>query len=53
MIDDLTSGGYELPDLDIDDLRSARQLVARHPDLKIGLTDAVNAFFSEGPAGGA
>ena len=46
MIDDLTSGAYELPDLDIDDLRAARQLVARHQDLKIGMTDAVNALLT-------
>ena len=47
VIDDLTSGAYELPDLDIDDLRAARQLVARHQDLKIGITDAVNAVLAE------
>jgi predicted nucleic acid-binding protein len=43
VIDDLTSGAYEIPNLDADDLRAARRLVARHQDLKIGLTDAVNA----------
>ncbi len=47
VIDDLTSGAYELPDLDIDDLRAARHLVARHQDLKIGMTDAVNAVLAE------
>jgi len=47
VIDDLTSGAYELPDVDIDDLRSARRLAARHQDLKIGLTDAVNAVLAE------
>jgi predicted nucleic acid-binding protein len=47
VIDDLSSGAYELPDLDIDDLRTARRLVARHQDLKIGLTDAVNAVLAE------
>lgn len=47
VIDDLTSGAYELPDLDIDDLRSARRLVAKHKDLKIGLTDAVNAVLAD------
>ena len=46
-IDDLTSGAYEIPDLDIDDLRSARRLVARHQDLKIGMTDAVNVVMAE------
>lgn len=47
VIDDLTSGAYELADLDIDDLRAARRLVARHQDLKIGMTDAVNAVLAE------
>ena len=47
VIDDLTSGAYELPDLDIDDLRSARRLAAKHQDLKIGMTDAVNAVLAE------
>lgn len=47
VIDDLTSGAYELPDLDIDDLRTARSLVARHRDLKIGITDAVNAVLAD------
>jgi predicted nucleic acid-binding protein len=47
VIDDLASGAYDMPDLDLDDLRSARQLVAKHRDLKIGLTDAVNAVLAE------
>lgn len=47
VIDDLTSGAYEIPDLDVDDLRAARRLVGRHQDLKIGLTDAVNAVLAE------
>jgi hypothetical protein len=47
VIDDLTSGAYELPDLDIDDLRTARRVVARHQDLKIGMTDAVSAVLAE------
>jgi uncharacterized protein len=47
VIDDLTSGAYELPDLDMDDLRAARHLVARHQDLKIGMTDAVNVVLAE------
>ena len=47
VIDDLTSGAYDMPDLDLDDLRGARHLVARHRDLKIGLTDAVNAVLAE------
>ena len=47
VIDDLTGGAYEIPDLDVDDLRAARRLVARHQDLKIGMTDAVNAVLAE------
>jgi predicted nucleic acid-binding protein len=47
VIDDLTSGAYDMPDLELDDIRSARHLVARHRDLKIGLTDAVNAVLAE------
>jgi len=47
VIDDLISGAYDVPDLDLDDLRRARHLVARHRDLKIGLTDAVNAVIAE------
>lgn len=47
VIDDLTSGAYELPDVDLDDLRSARRLAAKHQDLKIGMTDAVNAVLAE------
>ncbi len=46
VIDDLTSGAYEIPDLKVDDLRAARRLAARHQDLKIGLTDAVNAVLA-------
>ncbi len=47
VIDDLTGGAYEIPDIDVDDLRGARQLVARYRDLKIGLTDAVNAVLAD------
>jgi predicted nucleic acid-binding protein len=47
VIDELTSGAYELAEVDTDDLRSARHLVAKHHDLKIGLTDAVNAVLAE------
>ena len=47
VIDDLCSGAYDMPELDLDDLRTARQLVAKHRDLKIGLTDAVNAVLAE------
>lgn len=47
VIEDLTGGAYELPDLGLDDLRAARHLVAKHRDLQIGLTDAVNAVLAE------
>jgi uncharacterized protein len=46
VIDDLTSGAYEIPEVDVDDLRQARQVVVRHRDLKIGLTDAMNAVLA-------
>jgi predicted nucleic acid-binding protein len=47
VIDDLTSGAYDPADLDADDLRSGRELVARYRDLKIGLTDAVNVVLAD------
>src|SRR5215469_9104074 len=47
VIDDLTSGAYELPDLDVDDLRAARNVVAKYRDLKIGLTDAINVVLAD------
>lgn len=36
-----------IPDLDVDDLRAARQLAARHRDLKLEMTDAVNAVLAQ------
>jgi predicted nucleic acid-binding protein len=47
VIDDLTSGAYEIADLDVDDLRTARGLAAQHRDLKIGITDALNAVLAD------
>ena len=47
VIDDLTSGAYEIADLDVDDVRAARGLAARHRDLKIGITDALNAVLAD------
>lgn len=47
VIDDLTSGAYEIADLDIDDVRAARELAARHRDLKTGITDALNAVLAD------
>lgn len=47
VIDDLTSGAYEIADLDVDDVRAARSLAARHRDLKIGITDALNAVLTD------
>ena len=47
VIDELAGGAYELADVDTDDLRTARHLAAKHRDLKIGLTDAVNAVLAE------
>jgi predicted nucleic acid-binding protein len=47
VIDDLTSGAYDVADVDVDDLRRARQVAVRYRDLKIGLTDAVNVVLAE------
>jgi uncharacterized protein len=47
VIDDLTSGAYEIADVDVDDVRVARTLAARHRDLKIGITDALNAVLAD------
>jgi predicted nucleic acid-binding protein len=47
VIDDLTSGAYEIADLDIDDVRAAPGLAARHRDLKIGIKDALNAVLAD------
>jgi uncharacterized protein len=47
VIDDLTSGAYEIADVDVDDVRAARSLAARHRDLKIGITDALNAVLAD------
>jgi predicted nucleic acid-binding protein len=47
VIDDLTSGAYEIAEVDLDDVRVARTLAARHRDLKIGITDALNAVLAD------
>lgn len=47
VLGELTSGAYELADVDVDDLCRGRQLAARHRDLKIGLTGAVNAVLAD------
>jgi uncharacterized protein len=47
VIDDLTSGAYEIADVDVDDVRAARNLAARHHDLRIGITDALNAILAD------
>lgn len=47
VIDELTGGAYDSAELDIDDLRAGRQLVAQYRDLKIGLTDAVNVVLAD------
>jgi predicted nucleic acid-binding protein len=47
VIDDLTSGAYEIAEVDVDDVRVARTLAARHRDLKIGITDALNAVLAD------
>jgi uncharacterized protein len=47
VIGDLTSGAYEIAGIDVDDVRVARSLAARHPGLKIGITDALNAVLAD------
>jgi uncharacterized protein len=47
MLGDLTSGAYELAEVDINDLRTARGLVEKYADLAIGITDAVNMILAD------
>lgn len=47
MLGDLTSGAYELAEIDLDDLRTARSLVAKYTDLAIGVTDALNMILAD------
>jgi predicted nucleic acid-binding protein len=44
---DLTGGAYEIAGIDLDDLREARQVIEKHRDLGIGLTDAVNVVLAD------
>jgi predicted nucleic acid-binding protein len=44
---DLLSGAYEVAELDVDDLRTARNLVERYKDLEVGITDAANAVLAD------
>ena len=44
---DLTSGAYEIAAIDLDDLREACQVIEKHRDLGIGLTDAVNVVLAD------
>ncbi|HXP18991.1 MAG TPA: hypothetical protein VN840_05005 [Streptosporangiaceae bacterium] len=47
MLGDLTSGAYELAEVDLDDLRTARGLADKYLDLAIGVTDAVNMILAD------
>jgi uncharacterized protein len=47
MLDELAGGAYDLADMDIDDLRAARGIVARYAKLRIGVTDAVNMILAD------
>jgi predicted nucleic acid-binding protein len=40
LLDELSSGGYLLASFDVQDLMSARRVIARYRDLRIGLTEA-------------
>lgn len=44
---DLTGGAYEIAGIDLDDLREACQVIEKHRDLGIGLTDAVNVVLAD------
>jgi uncharacterized protein len=47
LLDELAGGAYDLADVDTDDLRAARGVVARYPDLRIGVTDAINMILAD------
>jgi len=47
VVEDLASGAYDIPDVDVDDLRAAHQVIGKHRDLAIGLTDAVNVVLAD------
>lgn len=47
MLDELAGGAYDLADVDIDDLRAARGIVAKYANLRIGVTDAVNMILAD------
>jgi predicted nucleic acid-binding protein len=44
---DLTSGAYEIPRIDLDDLIEAYPVIEKYHDLAIGLTDAVNVVLAD------
>ena len=47
VIDELTSGAYDIVDITTEDIRSARKVIARYSNLNIGLTDAVNVVLAD------
>lgn len=40
LLDEVARGAYQLEPFDAEDVRIAREVIARHADLKIGLADA-------------
>lgn len=40
LLDEVSRGAYLLEEFDAEDVRDARELIARHRDLDLGLTDA-------------
>lgn len=47
MLSDLASGAYELAEVALDDLSTARDLAAKYAELAIGATDAVNMILAD------
>ncbi|MGH8959907.1 MAG: PIN domain-containing protein [Jatrophihabitantaceae bacterium] len=47
VLDELTSGAWDLPGLDIDDLKRARSIIAKYGEQNIGVADASNVVLAE------
>src|SRR6266516_4441973 len=47
VIDELTSGAYDVADIAVNDVKAARSVIARYLDLNLGLTDAVNVVLAD------
>ena len=47
VIDELTSGAFDLVSVHTDDIRAARAVIAQYRELNIGLTDAINVVLAD------